>query len=462
MADEPVEEKTESSATADEAGAAVEETASVAESESSPEATGGEESTATESAAEIADDDEGVIATGMEADAKAPVDVRPAKTIKPDVRFVREVMSAGGADLKKCYQCATCSVACNVTPDDTPFPRKEMQWAQWGLKDKLMGNPDIWLCHQCNDCTAQCPRGAKPGRVMQAIAKMTINRFSKPGFLAKGVGNPAILLIMTAIPVIILALVIGIFGHYSPARGAIADGEVVKGTEIIYSNFISIHAVDATFTIAFIFAIVVFGIGVSGYWKLLSETVRSAGAPLKGSGLSQLGSVLGEIMTHKRFGKCDETKDRKVSHLLIFYAFLGLFITTAISVLGEYIVHQHSPYGWMNPVPVKWVGSISAAAGLIGIGWIIVNRIKHAAKISIGAYFDWLLISVVAIVIVTGAGSWGLRVANIGALAYPIYFVHLSSVLFLFIYAPFSKMAHMVYRTTAMVFAKAAGRDTPM
>ena len=46
--------------------------------------------------------------------------------VEPDLEFIKEVGALGGEDLKKCYQCATCSVACAISPDTKPFPRKEM------------------------------------------------------------------------------------------------------------------------------------------------------------------------------------------------------------------------------------------------------------------------------------------------------------------------------------------------
>jgi quinone-modifying oxidoreductase subunit QmoC len=51
------------------------------------------------------------------------------------------------------------------------------------------------------------------------------------------------------------------------------------------------------------------------------------------------------------------------------------------------------------------------------------------------------------------------RLAGIAALAYPVYFIHLTVLFFLFASAPYSKMAHMVCRATALVFSNYTGRE---
>ena len=126
--------------------------------------------------------------------------------IEPDSNFIKEVMSQGGESLKKCYQCATCYVACTISPDNKPFPRKEMIAAQWGLKDRLVANHDIWLCHQCGDCSTLCPRDAKPGDVIGAIRSYAIKEYATPKFMSDLVNDPKKLPVLFLIPTVIFVV----------------------------------------------------------------------------------------------------------------------------------------------------------------------------------------------------------------------------------------------------------------
>ncbi|OGW42817.1 MAG: hypothetical protein A2Y66_06105 [Nitrospirae bacterium RBG_13_41_22] len=380
----------------------------------------------------------------------------------PDLKFVNEVIKGGGESLKKCYQCATCSVVCNLTPNDKPFPRKEMIYAQWGLKDKLFGNPDIWLCHQCSDCTAYCPRGAKPGEVLNAVRKLSIENYSVPRFLGKAVGSPGALVPLLAVPVVIFLIILGSLGHLNLA--AIRN----EAGEIAYSALLPSLYIDSVFVPIALFAVVSLATGILRYWK---DMERVAGPVRKGNIWNTVIATIWEILEHKRFEKCNVTKDRKIAHFLVFYSFIGLAITTAWAVLylygpGLMKLIGSKPFSWMlgeSPYPltdpVKWIANASALSLLIGIWLVISNRLRDQEKAGKGSYYDWLFIYIVLAIMATGILSEVVRLADIAVLAYIIYFAHLVVVFFLFAYAPFSKMAHMVYRATAMVFAKATERD---
>ncbi len=385
------------------------------------------------------------------------------QTIKPDINFINDIIAAGGESVKKCFQCATCSVVCNVTPEDSPFPRKEMIHAQWGLKDRLISNPDVWLCHQCSDCTAYCPRGAKPGEVLGAVRKLSIEHYATPGFLAKAVGSPKALLGLLALPVIIFIAAIMMQGNSFFPEG-----------EILYAKkFMSVMYIDIIFTSAALFAAFGFFMGITKYWKDLTKNIEVSANPwqrkVKGPMLAMILQTVFEFMTHKRFDKCDLTNDRSKTHMFVFFGFVGLAITTTWAIV---YIYGHEFFGiqksfWMNfgpsPYPqydpMKILGNVSALILLAGILQVITNRRKNAEKAGAGSYYDWLFISVITTIVVTGILAQVLRLADVRMLAYPTYFIHLVSVFFLFAYAPYSKMAHMVYRTTALVFAKYSGRE---
>lgn len=367
-----------------------------------------------------------------------------ATVIKPDLDFVKGVIEGGGDSLKKCYQCATCTVVCNVTPEDHPFPRKEMVWAQWGLKEKFTGNPDVWLCHQCNDCTVHCPRGAKPGEVLGAIRKQTIKQYSSPAFLANLVSSKGLVWLLFLLPAVLLGIILSADGAFFPNE-----------EEIKFSYFASTLTIQAVFVPALTFGFLVGILGVMKFWADMKKAAGVSSGNLGGS----ISETVNEILGHNKFKLCGASKDRFTSHFFVFYSFVLLGIATALGVLYIDILHLESPFRFGYGTPVKIFGLIGAIGLLIGVLLMISNRFKNAEKVGIGSYFDWLLITIVGVIAASGILSWVTRLAGIAPVAYTIYFIHLVFVLSLFLYLPYSKLAHMFYRSAAICFLKYSGRE---
>ena len=383
-----------------------------------------------------------------------------AKLIKPDLQFVKRIVAAGGDTAKKCYQCDTCNVVCNLSPDERPFPRKEMLQAQWGLKDVLK-SPDIWLCHQCSDCTVHCPRGAKPGEVMGVLRQMCIENYAIPPILGCLVGDIKFLPLLIAFPVMLfLAVLYGLGMLGVPVgHGMVHQGIAIPQGKIVFSKlFPTLLGVDLIFVPALAFGAGVLALGVMKFWKDLNEA-NPWKVRLQGNVIGNLVEVVKDILLHNRFKSCDATFDRALNHLLLVFGFIFLAIVTAWGFLREWVIHFESPYTLIwPPDPMKWLAILGSALLLTGIYRIYTTRQDNAEKAGYGTYFDWQLIYLIAAVGITGVLSWAFRLLGSATLAYPTYFVHLVMIFCLFFYAPYTKIAHLVYRTTAMLYARMANR----
>jgi quinone-modifying oxidoreductase subunit QmoC len=370
--------------------------------------------------------------------------------VEPDLNFVKEVVGLGGDDVKKCFQCATCSVVCPISPDNKPFPRKEMIAAQWGLKDKLVSNLDIWLCHQCGDCSTKCPRGAKPGDVLGAIRSYAISEYAVPKWLAKAVNDQSKLPILLLIPVVIFLVLGYITGlmNFSPG-----------GEEIVHANFFSSWLVDMIFVPLTVWVIAIFAMGINRFVKDIHESAVREGKTNKdrveiGAFIQALIRVLPTILKHNKFTECGENKERATAHLMVFYAFIGLFIVTNIFFVVLYVFQIHGPYSQLNPV--KWLANVSGVALVIGSILMIKNRMAKTTQST--SYKDWYLLGLVLGLGLTGMLTEMTRLAGAANLSYFMYFTHLVFVFNLFAFLPFSKLAHIVYRTVAMAYAEYANR----
>jgi quinone-modifying oxidoreductase subunit QmoC len=375
---------------------------------------------------------------------------KAATPVEPDLEFVREIQKAGGDTLKKCFQCATCSVVCPLSPDQKPYPRKEMIYAQWGLKDRLVNDVDVWLCHYCNDCSTYCPRGARPGDALRAIRAASFKHFALFGFMGRIVGEAKYFPVMLAIPVLLMLGILLLTGHLNIPEGP-----------VIYSKFFPIPLVDGIFLSMTALALVSLGFGIKSFLLGIHDNgVREGYAedlPIDWKKYVQsLITVIPTILFHKKFQECTTNKDRYIAHLLVFLGFIGLFIVTNIVFVGLYGLGIQTPYSVTNPV--KWLALVSAFSLLIGIIMVINNRMKKKAVESRITYLDWSLMVAILVTAVTGISAWFLRLAGVAGLAYPVYFVHLVSVFYIIAYLPYSKLAHLFYRSAAMGYAAYVGR----
>ena len=378
--------------------------------------------------------------------------------IEPDLNFIKEVGALGGADLKKCYQCATCSVACPISPDTKPFPRKEMIAASWGLKDKLVGNADIWLCHNCGDCSTLCPREAKPGDVLAAVRSYTIEEYAQPKILARAMKDPKKLPILLAIPAL-LFLVVGLITGLLDFTPDMSEG-------IKHWKFVSTWLVDMLMLPAAIFAVAVFALGLKRFLADIHQNALAEGKTTKEK-IEPVGMVMAfiriipTILLHKKFGECTDNNDRQIAHLLTLCGFIGLFIVTNIFFVvmyGSYLLPSgplHGPWSQLNPV--KWLANISGVALIVGTSLMIKNR--SSKKDQKSTYFDWYLVYMAFGLGVSGMGAQLTRLAGMAGVSFAVYYIHLILIWALFAYLPFSKLAHLVYRTVAMTYNEYAGRN---
>ena len=104
--------------------------------------------------------------------------------------------------------------------------------------------------------------------------------------------------------------------------------------------------------------------------------------------------------------------------------------------------------------PVKILGNLGAISFAAGLGLMVYHRATDKDKAGISNYYDVIFLAVMCGLAVTGILTEVIRLAGLGALAYSMYFVHLVLVFFLIAYLPYSKFAHIVYRTVAILHLK--------
>jgi len=321
-----------------------------------------------------------------------------------------------------------------------------MLLAQWGLVDQLAGDPAVWLCHQCADCSERCPRDVKPGDVLQGLRARVVQALSFPAAAGSLVAKsrytwPAMVLVPWLFWVLLLIGLsqAGVIEDPMDAGRLAAHGyDAVVPHWLIYAVYFPVAG----------WVMLASGVGGSRMWKLLGRQ----GPPRKGSFLSGLTGVVTDLATHKSFGDCTAKPSRRTGHLLLFWGFVGAAVTSGLLIVAIYVQGLPMPLPLWHPYKV--LGNLSAVALVVGGAMLLVNRYGSGRALVSSSSFDSFFLGLVAAVIGTGVLTEVIRLAEQPTAAFVLYTLHLGVVMTLFLTFPYSKFAHMLYRTLALVHAR--------
>ena len=141
--------------------------------------------------------------------------------------------------------------------------------------------------------------------------------------------------------------------------------------------------------------------------------------------------------------------------MMVLYAFISLAFVTAVCGTMLYLGGLPGPYSQLNPI--KWLANIAGVSLVIGSALMIKNRLDKKDE-QVTYYKDWFILGVVFILGLTGMLTEMARLAHLEYISYFLYYLHLIAIFELFAFLPFSKMAHLVYRLTAMAYAEYGNR----
>lgn len=385
--------------------------------------------------------------------------------------LIKEIKTHSKQDfsIDACFNCGTCTAVCPLSTEEYQFPRAMIRYGVVGQKAKLLSEKRLWMCSACNDCSDSCPRNATPGEYMNAVRKWAISQYDVSHiskFLFKNKWNFKIASILVAILFGTIFLSVSNFNNYTDAR------------PVQIFNFFPYEFIHT-------FSLIVFGIvGIIVALSLLNQAIKifkAENANLR-QGITDakqnkesltvfnllfspfimikeafsvlIFEVFGQkrqynCLTEKKTSTMEKINSKWMYHVFTIWGFVGLFMAT---ILDMFLKPNHNEIPQMDNALflIRLLGIISGIFFVIGISAFILMRVFKVNKFYSNSTFEdyFILITLwflgVSGILLTATLYWNFIPAH---LAYAFFIIHMIAFFELMVFAPFTKFAHVWYRT---------------
>jgi citrate/tricarballylate utilization protein len=339
-----------------------------------------------------------------------------------------------------CNACRYCEGFCAVFPAMT----RRLEFAQADIH--YLAN----LCHNCGACLSACQYAAPHEfavNVPKAMAKVRLQTYAeyawpKPFGTLYQRNGLTLALATGAGLALFLCLALLIMGNLFTAMPG--------------GNFYGIfphNTLAMMFGAVFGFAVLALGIGVRRFWREVtpgdvSGSIKTSAALEATANVAQL-----KYLDGGHGQGCNNEDDRftlwrRRFHHLTFYGFMLCFAATGVATLYHFLLNWHAPYPILSlPVMLGIAGGIGLLIGPAGLLWLNLRRNPeqgdaHQKPMDRGfiALLLALSISGLALLAFRETTALGLLLA-----------LHLGFVMAFFLTMPYSKFAHGIFRSAALL-----------
>ena len=339
-----------------------------------------------------------------------------------------------------CNACRYCEGFCAVFPAMT----RRLEFTQADIH--YLAN----LCHNCGACLHACQYAAPHEfevNVPKAMAKVRLDTYTEyawPRAMGKLYQRNGLTLALAsgAGLALFLCLTLMLMGNLF--------------TAIPGGNFYGIfphNTLALMFGAVFGFAVLALTLGVRRFWHNISPPTASL--PLKTSAALEATANVAQLkyLDGGHGQGCNNADDkftlwRRRFHHLTFYGFLLCFAATGVATLYHYLLKWSAPYPVSSlPVMLGIAGGIGLLIGPAGLLWLNLRRNPAHGDVN-QKPMDLGFIALLFLVSASGLALLALRETSALGLTLAI---HLGLVMAFFLTMPYSKFAHGIFRSAALL-----------
>ncbi len=354
-------------------------------------------------------------------------------------RFQNELSLYSTADWSVCYTCNECTATCSIDDNGDNFIKDIIRNVHSNSEEVINKDISPWFCYYCGDCADRCSKNIVPGEIFMSLRRYLTSKYDWTGLSAMMYKSAKA---HYSLIFLIFSLILGAFWIFADFNIPLRDGIVP------INSFAPVNIILLADEILLVVLSLFLLSNIFNMYKKIILDDKSIKIPLK-LYITEGKNALINLLTQKKFAKCERKKLYWISHLLIMSSYLIMF-----TIIGVFLYWFQTET--IHPIshPQRWIGYYVTFGFFVSTIYYFAGRMKKKEPVfKFSHHSDWIFISLLFMITLTGILLHIFRIYGMAKATYIMYAIHLAfEVPMVVTFVAFSKWSHIAYRPLAIFF----------